>query len=554
MSGQASSPLSVRNLRVRFGTTPVVNGVSFEIRAGECLALVGESGSGKSVTARSLLGLAGPGSHVDSDEMMFAGRSARELSEQAWQRLRGKQVGLVLQDALVSLDPLRPVGREISDSLRLHTTMSAAARGRRVLELLDAVGLPEPQLRVRQRSGELSGGERQRALIAAAIALDPPLLIADEPTTALDVTVQAQILDLLAQIRHGGTAVLLISHDLAVVARVADRVAVMHEGTLIETGPTDQVLSRPLERRTQLMLAAVPADKARGTRLTAPPITVNLRPVAEPPTAESLVKRPVMLEARGLVKSFSRPDGTRTLAVDDVSFQLERGTTLGIVGESGSGKTTTARLLLAVATPDQGEVRVLGQSWSTMSEHERRPLRASLGAIYQDALGSFDPRHSVEQILNHATGDRRLRSRGGPSPRLLELLDDVGLDRSVLLRRPLQLSGGQRQRVGIARALANRPQILICDEPVSSLDVSVQAQVLDLLDDLQRERDLSLVFISHDLGVVQHVSDRVAVMQGGRLVEIGDAARVFTDPKNAYTRRLLESVPRLPNAGGIAIR
>nr|WP_183323786.1 ABC transporter ATP-binding protein [Cryobacterium roopkundense] len=541
---QTALPLSVRNLSVTFGSTPVVRSATFEIAAGECLAIVGESGSGKSVTARSLLGLAGASARVSADELSLGGRSVLNLSEAAWRRRRGHDVGLVLQDALVSLDPLRPIGREIGDSLRLHTTMSAAARGRRVLELLDAVGLPDPHLRVRQRSGELSGGERQRALIAAAIALDPPLLVADEPTTALDVTVQAQILTLLDDIKRRGTAVLLISHDLAVVSRIADRVAVMSEGTLIETGPTGLVLRSPRNERTRRMIAAVPADKPRGTRL-AP----GSRPPATPASAErptfTPADREIVLAARGLAKEFTRPDGTRTRAVDDVSFELERGTTLGIVGESGSGKTTTARLLLGLARPDRGDVRMLGQAWSTLSESARRPLRASVGAVYQDALSSFDPRHSVADILRAATGESGWR-RAGSSARILELLDSVGLARGVADRRPLQLSGGQRQRVGIARALASRPQILICDEPVSSLDVSVQAQVLDLLDEVQRELGLSLVFISHDLGVVQHMSDRVAVMQSGRLLEIGDSRRVFTQPTHPYTRQLLASVPRLP--------
>ncbi|KGJ74215.1 ABC transporter ATP-binding protein, partial [Cryobacterium roopkundense] len=372
---QTALPLSVRNLSVTFGSTPVVRSATFEIAAGECLAIVGESGSGKSVTARSLLGLAGASARVSADELSLGGRSVLNLSEAAWRRRRGHDVGLVLQDALVSLDPLRPIGREIGDSLRLHTTMSAAARGRRVLELLDAVGLPDPHLRVRQRSGELSGGERQRALIAAAIALDPPLLVADEPTTALDVTVQAQILTLLDDIKRRGTAVLLISHDLAVVSRIADRVAVMSEGTLIETGPTGLVLRSPRNERTRRMIAAVPADKPRGTRL-AP----GSRPPATPASAErptfTPADREIVLAARGLAKEFTRPDGTRTRAVDDVSFELERGTTLGIVGESGSGKTTTARLLLGLARPDRGDVRMLGQAWSTLSESARRPLRA----------------------------------------------------------------------------------------------------------------------------------------------------------------------------------
>ncbi|KFF59831.1 ABC transporter ATP-binding protein [Cryobacterium sp. MLB-32] len=550
MSVTAAFPLSVRDLSVSFGSTTVVNSVSFEIAAGECLAIVGESGSGKSVTARSLLGLAGPSARVTAGELELGGRSVLTLSEAAWRRRRGLDAGLVLQDALVSLDPLRPIGREIGDSLRLHTTMSAAARGRRVLELLDAVGLPEPQLRVRQRSGEMSGGERQRALIAAAIALDPPLLIADEPTTALDVTIQAQILDLLEDIKRRGTAVLLISHDLAVVSHIADRVAVMSNGRFIETGTTAQILRDPRAEHTRRMIAAVPADKPRGTRLSPGESRRQSAPrLRDRPAENTAALTPatpdIVLAAQGLTKAFSRPDGTRADAVTDVSFELERGTTLGIVGESGSGKTTTARLLLALATPDRGEVRVLGQAWTTLRESARRPLRASVGAVYQDALSSFDPRQSVADILRAATGERGQARGAGPPARVRELLDEVGLALDVLNRRPLQLSGGQRQRVGIARALAGRPQILICDEPVSSLDVSVQAQVLDLLDDVQRERGLSLVFISHDLGVVQHVSDRVAVMQSGRLVELGTSQQVLTNPVHPYTRQLLASVPQL---------
>lgn len=549
------APLVVENLRVGFGgragANAVVHGVSFEVSAGECLAIVGESGSGKSVTARSLLGLAGSGSWMTADRLELHGTSVASSTEAAWRARRGKTVGLVLQDALVSLDPLRPIGREISDSLRLHTNLGAAARGRRVIELLDAVGLPDPHLRVHQRSGELSGGERQRALIAAAIALDPPLLIADEPTTALDVTVQAQILDLFQELTRRGTALVLISHDLAVVSHIADRVAVMSEGRIVETGQSARVLTQPAHPETKRMVAAVPADRPRGTRLSATPARTSAMGLTQRPTAPAahapgtLDARPLVLEAIGLVKGFRRPDGTRHTAVDDVSFTLRRGATLGIVGESGSGKTTTARLLLALDTPDSGEVRVLGQPFTTSTVRERRRLRASVGAIYQDALGSFDPRLSVGQILRAAVAGSTGNPRTGHTARVAELLDGVGLPDTLLTRRPLELSGGQRQRVGIARALASTPQILICDEPVSSLDVSVQAQVLDLLDELQRELNLSLVFISHDLGVVQHVSDRVAVMQHGAIVEHGDAGQVFDDPRHPYTRRLVAAVPRL---------
>ncbi|TFD68051.1 dipeptide ABC transporter ATP-binding protein [Cryobacterium ruanii] len=541
-----TAALIVRNLRVGFGAVdPVVRGVSFEIARGECLAIVGESGSGKSVTARSLLGLAGANARVSADRLELDGQNVLGLTDRAWRARRGKTVGLVLQDALVSLDPLRPIGREIADSLRLHTTLGAAARARRVLELLDAVGLPDPARQVQKLSGQLSGGERQRALIAAAIALDPPLLIADEPTTALDVTVQAQILALLEQITLAGTAVLLISHDLAVVSHVAHRVAVMHDGLLVETGSTAQVLGSPAHVQTRRMVAAIPADKPRGTRLS-----LNLRAADAPPriaTTDSTVAcdSTVVLEASGLSKSFRRPDGSRFLAVDDVSFVLHRGSTLGIVGESGSGKTTTARLLLALLQPDQGEVRVFGEPWSAASEKTRRGLRVGVGAIYQDSLGSFDPRWSVAEILRDALGHRQQRRAPQTTARLRSLLDEVGLAATVLPRRPLELSGGQRQRIGIARALAARPEILICDEPVSSLDVSVQAQVLDLLDDVQRDRGLSLIFISHDLGVVQHVSDQIAVMRAGRIMESGPAARVFTAPQHPYSVQLLAAVPRL---------
>jgi peptide/nickel transport system ATP-binding protein len=583
---RAVPALRLRNLSVRFGaagTSPVVHGVSLEVAAGECLAIVGESGSGKSVTARSLLGLAGAGAVVTADELALAGDSVLGLSESAWRRRRGRDVGLVLQDALASLDPLRPVAREIDDSLRLHSDLDGTARARRVLETLESVGLPQPELYAGRRSGELSGGQRQRALIAAALALHPPLLVADEPTTALDVTVQAQVLDLLEEVRGRGTAILLISHDLAVVSRIADRIAVMHDGRIVETGTTEEVLRNPQHAETRRMLAAVPVDKPRGSRLApvalgssgarsvggtasaaveASAITVVDRspapaPGVDPTARTSGRSATVVLEAIGLHKDFTVPHGANHRAVDDVSFRLHRGRTLGIVGESGSGKTTTARLALALSVPDAGEVRLLGEAWTTLPESERRARRALIGAVYQDVLSSFDPRLSVRDILGHAVagpdggrdagqGRRGLRvATAQRASRVNQLLDEVGLAESLLDRRPVDLSGGQRQRVGIARALASRPSILICDEPVSALDVSVQAQVLDLLDELQRELSLSLLFISHDLGVVQHVSDEVAVMHEGRIVETGTAASVFTAPTHPYTRALLAAVPRL---------
>jgi peptide/nickel transport system ATP-binding protein len=527
--------LEVTGLSVSFGATPAVHDLSFTVEPGQCVALVGESGSGKSVTARSLLGLAGHGSRVSASGIHLSSRDLTAASERDWRRIRGPEVGLVLQDALVSLDPLRPLGREIGDALRLHSGLSAAAARARVIEVLGQVGMPEPERALTQRSGELSGGLRQRALIAAALALDPPLLIADEPTTALDVTIQARVLDLLTDIKSRGTGILLISHDLAVVSAVADRVLVMKDGRIVESGATRALLESPREDYTRRLIAAVPTDKPRGTLLVpgSPPVPVS---TVLPQTDAT---GPV-LEARSLVKTFAR-SGSRFRAVNDVSLQVARGETLGLVGESGSGKTTVARLVLALTSADEGDVLLDGAPFSTLRERERRPLRPRIGAIYQDSLSSFDPRYSVRRILTDALDTAPMGDRSS----VAELLDAVGLPPSVANSRPLILSGGQRQRVSIARALAARPELIVCDEPVSALDVTVQAQVLDLLNRLQSERGLSYLFISHDLGVVRHMSDRVAVMKDGRIVESGPAADVFDDPQHPYTARLVRDAPRL---------
>jgi peptide/nickel transport system ATP-binding protein len=532
--------LEVRGLGVRFAgaAASAVNDVSFDVMPGACVGIVGESGSGKSVTARALLGLAGRTATVEAESLRFDGTDLAAASARRLMELRGKEIGFVSQGALVALDPLRTVGREIGDALRLHTSLSPAERRARVLELLAAVGVPEPELRAGQRADQLSGGLRQRAIIASAIALRPRLLIADEPTTALDSTVQAGILDLLESLRSQGTALVLISHDLAVVSRLASTVLVMRGGRLVETGPTARVLGDPQHAYTRQLIAAVPTGRPRGTRLGAAPAVPS-------PAAPALAsKRPadataeVVLEANGLVRRF----GAR-LAVDDVGFVLRRGRTLGVVGESGSGKTTLARLVLALERPDAGAVRLLGEPWSESAERQRRRLRPRIGAIYQDALSSFDPRWSVGQIIEDALSHGRSRRAGTGAA---ELLDRVGLDPDLLRRRPRLLSGGQQQRVAIARAIAPNPDIIVCDEPVSSLDVSVQAQVLDLLDDLQSSLGISYLFISHDLGVVRHVSDEVLVMRNGRVVESGDTESVFLTPRSGYTKALLESAPRLP--------
>jgi peptide/nickel transport system ATP-binding protein len=553
---RTAAPLALRveDLRVSFGGVPVVHGVSLRVAPGECVALVGTSGSGKSVTARSLLGLAGTGARVTADVLEIGGRDLRTAGPREWRRVRGSGVGLVLQDALSSLDPLRPVGREIGDALRLDGMRDARARQARVLELLARVGMPDPEVRVRQRSGELSGGLRQRALLAAALALDPPLLVADEPTTALDATVQARIIDLLADLRTRGQATLLVSHDLAVVARLADRVAVMHDGRIVEEGPTADVLRAPGHRRTRALVAAVPTGVPRGVPLSAARLeaagareTVPVEPARAPaPSAD----HPVVLRATGLRRAFPGPGGSLRTAVDDVSLEVRRGRTLGLVGGSGSGKTTVARLLLALEEPDAGEVTLDGEPWSGIPERARRTRRPRVGAVYQDPLASFDPRWTVDRILRDALAVAGLAGAAAyDSP--ATLLAQVGLDPALLTRRPARLSGGQRQRVAIARALAARPDVLICDEPVSALDIAVQAQVLDLLDELQRRLGLGLLLISHDLGVVGHMSDEVAVMADGRIVERGSAADVLARPAHPVTQGLLAAVPRLdPDVAG----
>jgi peptide/nickel transport system ATP-binding protein len=574
MSTQVAPLVEVENLRVRFGRGHkrhdegyVVDGISFVINRGECLALVGESGSGKSVTARTLVGLTGFGAQVQADRLRFDGEDLSALNEGRWRRIRGARIGFVLQDALSSLDALRPVGKEIAEPLQLHSTLTRKARAERVRELLVSVGVPEPELRARQYPHQLSGGLRQRALIASAIALAPQLLIADEPTTALDATIQAQILALLNELKVGsgpgtGTTSLIVSHDLAVVARLADRVAVLQDGRIVEHGPTEQVLFDPQHSYTKALLAAVPATHAKGTRLSSRALVPQHRLEVEgagilaggaPPPRSGVVRAAAgtepIIEVENLVKSFPGPDRERRTVVRDVSFQLRPGETVGIVGESGSGKTTTARVVLGLEPPDSGSVILHGRRWDSLSAQERRRERRRFQIIYQDPLSSFDPRYTVERIIAEAVGVTGLGRGPARHRRVVELLELVSLDESFLKRRPLELSGGQRQRVAIARALAPEPEVIVCDEPVSALDVSVQAQILDLLADVQQQLGVAYLFISHDLGVIHHVSDRVLVMKEGEVVESGEVRGLFTDPQHDYTRGLLSAVATLTPAG-----
>ncbi|MGY4924155.1 dipeptide ABC transporter ATP-binding protein [Streptomyces sp. 900105755] len=511
------SLVQVTDLTVDFGDLRAVDGLSFTLEGGAALALVGESGSGKSTVAAALLGLHhGTGARLGGS-IEVAGTDVQAASDGELRRLRGAKAAMVFQDPLSSLDPYYAIGDQIAEVYRVHTRASRRAARARAVEVLDRVGIPDARRRSRSRPHEFSGGMRQRALIAMALACEPELLIADEPTTALDVTVQAQILDLLHTLREEtGMGLLLVTHDVGVAAESVDRVLVMRHGRVVEQGPVAAVLGAPAEPYTRELLSAVPrVDAVR---------------------APSLVSEEVVLEATGLRREFGRGKRAFT-AVDDVSLTVHRGETLGVVGESGSGKTTLGRMLVGLLEPTAGEVRHDG--------HARVGVDPAVQMVFQDPVSSLNPRRSVGESIADPLRARGERDEGRIRRRVIELLERVGLEAAHYQRYPHEFSGGQRQRVGIARALAADPRVIVCDEPVSALDVTTQAQVVALLGELQRELGLALVFVAHDLAVVRQVSDRVAVMRRGRIVETGPADEVYDNPRDPYTRQLLAAVPAL---------
>ncbi|MFJ9891965.1 dipeptide ABC transporter ATP-binding protein [Streptomyces sp. NPDC091280] len=518
-NGSVDALVDVADLTVGFGSLRAVDGLSFRLEKGAALALVGESGSGKSTVASALLGLhRGTGADVGGS-VRVAGIDVQEASDAELGRLRGGTAAMVFQDPLSSLDPYYAIGDQIAEVYRVHTRASRRAARARAVEVLDRVGIPDAVRRSRARPHEFSGGMRQRALIAMALACEPELLIADEPTTALDVTVQAQILDLLHTLREEtGLGLLLVTHDVGVAAESADEILVMRHGRAIEHGPVGTVLGAPTEPYTRDLLGAVP-------RVDAP------RAASE----GSSEAREVVLEATGLRREFGR--GKRAFAaVDDVSLTVHRGETLGIVGESGSGKTTLGRMLVGLLKPTTGEIRPGGG------------VRPDVQMVFQDPVSSLNPRRSVGESIADPLRARGERDEGRIRGRVRELLERVGLEGAHYDRYPHEFSGGQRQRVGIARALAADPRVIVCDEPVSALDVTTQAQVVALLGELQRELGLALVFVAHDLAVVRQVSDRVAVMRRGRIVEQGPADEVYDSPQDPYTKQLLAAVPALDPA------
>ncbi|QEH96891.1 ATP-binding cassette domain-containing protein [Gluconobacter thailandicus] len=534
MTGQE---LTVQNLSISFGGKQVVHDLSFQIRPGKILAMVGESGSGKSVTARSLVGLAGERAHITAESLKLGDRDLLKLDEKGWGTIRGQEIGFVLQDALTSLDPLRSIGQEIEESLTAHGQFrgwrNRLARRKRILELLENSAVSEPETRLQQRADELSGGLRQRALIASAIARNPGIVIADEPTTALDASAVSRVLTLLRDLRNAGHGILLISHDIEAVSQVADALIVIKDGRIIEQGDTVQILQAPTQVYTRVLLNSIPGQwhKPQCSKI---PQTKDVPP---------------LLVVKDIVKFYPNTKGTSRLAVDHVSFTLQRGRTLGILGESGSGKTTTARIVTGFLEPDEGSVWFDGKIWSgvcantnrSVGERERRPYRPEMGIVYQDPFSSFDPRWTVQRILADA-----LEASDVPhkelSDRITSLLELVRLTPDVSRCFPLHLSGGQRQRIAIARAIAGNPKLIVCDEPVSALDVSVQAQILELLKELQERLQVSYLFISHDLGVIKEISDDVVVMYDNKIVECGKTNHVFKNPSHEFTKELFRGI------------
>jgi peptide/nickel transport system ATP-binding protein len=603
--------LAVRDLAVTFpGGVRAVRGVDLELARGEVLGLVGESGSGKSATALAVTGLLPATAQVEGS-VRLAGQELVGLDDRALARVRGKRIAMIFQDPLSALTPVYTIGYQIAEAIRVHNDVSKAAAEKRTIELLELVGIPNARERAGAFPHEFSGGMRQRVMIAMAIANDPDVILADEPTTALDVTIQAQVLEVLRTAREAtGAAIVLITHDLSVVAGFADRVAVMYAGRLVEIAAVDELFGRPRMPYTIGLLGAIPRVDVAARRALAPIEGVPPSPAALPPgcpfsprcplvyakcrDAEPALapigaaghvaachrreeieqgdfspgdvfplpeipaapvarapreQRPVVLQADGLVKHhpllkgavFKRRVGT-VRAVDGISFEVRAGETLGLVGESGCGKTTTLLQVLELAAPQAGRIVVLGKDTAALERGERRAVRRKLNVVFQDPLASLDPRLPVSDILAEP-----LRTHDFPNEktagRIRELLRLVGLDADHVGRYPQEFSGGQRQRIAIARALALEPELLVLDEPVSALDVSIQAGVINLLEDLRARLGLSYLFVAHDLAVVRHIADRVAVMYLGRIAEIGDVEAVYGAPAHPYTQALLSAIP-----------
>ncbi len=551
--------LRISGLSVAFASgkdlVTAVSNVSIDVAAGETVAVVGESGSGKSTTAAAINRLLPDNGRITSGSILFEGREMTELGENELVRLRGAGIGLVPQDPMSNLNPLMRIGEQIGEALEVHGYETGAGVHRRVVELLDMVGIPDAEQRSRQYPHEFSGGMRQRALIAMGLACKPRLLIADEPTSALDVTVQRRILDQLDELTgQMGTAVFLITHDLALAAERADRIVVMYRGEIVEEGSSRDIFTNPRHEYTKQLLAAAPSLATARTAMSAtrepdsPSVAgAASEGVVNERTAADAAEQP-LVEVRDLRKVFElrspkagEPDSFT--AVDGVSFSITRGSTVSIVGESGSGKSTTANLVLGLEDITGGSILFDGVDLTTLKRRELFAFRRRVQPVFQNPYASLDPRYTIEQTIAEPLKVHRVGTAASRRRRVAELLEQVALPTSMASRLPHELSGGQRQRVAIARALTLEPDLVVLDEAVSALDVLVQAQTLDLLAELQQRLGLSYLFISHDLAVVRMISDEVHVMQRGRIVESGTPEQIFDAPQHPYTRELLEAIP-----------
>jgi len=505
-----------------------VDNVSYELSAGEILCVVGESGSGKSMTANAVMGLLPTGVHASRGRALFDGQDVLAMDEISHRALRGRRIGMIFQEPMTALNPLMRVGEQIAEVFEAHGLLTPRTRKEKALALLEEVRLPDPEAALRAYPFELSGGQRQRVMIAMALALEPELLIADEPTTALDVTTQAQILHLVKDLqqRHG-MAVMFITHDFGVVAEIADRVCVMREGRIVEMGSAREVLDDPQHEYTRALIEAIPGD-------------------AVPPSRDEAQAKP-LLSVKGLDKVYRSSGGwfqpkREVVALEGIDFTVDKGETLGVVGESGSGKSTLGRCIVGLNTPDSGEIRLNDVDLRALEGRELREHRRRIQMVFQDPYASLNPRIRVGMAIAQGPIANGV-AKAEAMKQARELLATVGLDASAAERYPHEFSGGQRQRIGIARALALNPELIVADEAVSALDVSIQAQVLKLLDTLKKEFELSLLFITHDLRVAAQICDRLIVMQKGRIVEHGSATEIFLSPQHPYTRELLAAIP-----------
>ncbi|HZW77896.1 MAG TPA: ABC transporter ATP-binding protein [Flavobacteriaceae bacterium] len=554
--------LSVNDLRISFGKkkhfTEVVHGLSFDLHANEVLGIVGESGSGKSISSLAVMGLLPLLNTRISGEINFDGTNLLRLREKDWQKIRGKEIAMIFQEPMSALNPSLTCGFQVSEILKLHFGLSSSKAKAETLSLFQKVLLPRPEYIFDSYPHQISGGQMQRVMIAMAIACKPKILIADEPTTALDVTVQKEIMSLLKSLREEtGMAMIFISHDLNLVSQIADDVLVLFRGNMIETAPTSELFLHPQEEYTKALLSARPSLDVRLERLPTISsisegtfVSKEITPAARGKKHKLMYQQPPLLQVTDLEKSYFGSMGffgkkTVVKAVDGVSFQVFAGETLGLVGESGCGKSTLGKTLMQLEKPTGGSVVYRGKELTKLSVREARMLRKEIQIIFQDPYSSLNPRLTIgqaimEPMLVHKIAFHKKEAKN----RAQELLDKVGLDSSFFNRYPHELSGGQRQRVGIARAIAVSPKLIICDESVSALDISVQAQVLNLLNQLKDDFGFTYIFISHDLAVVKYMSDQLMVMNKGQIEELGDADEIYAYPQSDYTKRLIEAIPK----------